>query len=269
MNDLPTAITRPPAVSGLFYPDDPVELRANIDGFIDRVSRRNRAPSPPVAMIVPHAGYIYSGAVAASAYAELRDWVSSYRRVVLIGPAHRVAFQGIALPDVEVFASPLAEMQLDLQAVQELLSLPFVAQNECAHAAEHSLEVQLPFLQTVLADVLLVPLLVGDCTAEMLDAALELVVDADTLVVVSSDLSHYQPYAVAQALDTETCASIVRGSPSIDHQHACGATAVNGLAIYAQRHHWSAELLDLRNSGDTAGSRDQVVGYASLVYRHG
>jgi AmmeMemoRadiSam system protein B len=221
----------------------------------------------PKAIVVPHAGYMYSGSTAALAYAHLAASRSVIRRVVLLGPAHRVAVRGLALPGVDVFATPLGEIALDQQAIKAISHLPQVVVSAAAHAQEHSLEVQLPFLQAVLDDFKLVPLVVGDATpAEVAQVLETLWGGPETLLVISSDLSHYLPYRVAQAIDQGTVQHILNLNGSLTHNQACGATPVNGLLLAASKHHLQAQFLGLCNSGDTAGDKDLVVGYASIAF---
>src|SRR5271169_41855 len=194
--------TRPTAVAGMFYPDEADTLSRNIHAMLSAADKFEFAPK---ALVVPHAGYIYSGAIAASGYAALKNIASRIRRVVLLGPTHRVAVNGLALPGVDAFSSPLGEVPLDTEAVQRIAQLPQVSVNAKAHAQEHSLEVQLPFLQTVLHDFKLLPLAVGMATAEEVSEVLELVWGGDeTLIVISSDLSHYLPYDMARRVDSAT-----------------------------------------------------------------
>ncbi len=255
---------RSPAVAGLFYPADARQLEQEIKQLLVTVQLYDLKPK---ALIVPHAGYIYSGAIAASAYASLSAAATTIRRVVLLGPAHRVAVQGLALPGVDVFETPLGNVKLDQELVTAIAHLPQVTINREAHALEHSLEVQLPFLQSVLGDFTLLPLAVGWATAKEVADVLEwLWGGEETLIVISSDLSHYLPYAAAQRMDSETVQAILQLRQPIAHDHACGSVAVNGLIIAAQNHHLTPHLLDLRNSGDTAGSRDRVVGYAAIGF---
>ena len=256
---------RPPAVAGMFYPADPAQLGHDLDAMLKRVS----APEPPVpkAIIAPHAGYIYSGPVAATVYATLRPARETITRVVLLGPTHRVAVRGLALPDADGFATPLGTVEIDVEAAARLRRLAHVTVSAAAHALEHSLEVHLPFLQKVLARFRLVPLAVGHASPEQVAEVLDAVWGgAETLIVISSDLSHYLPYGEAQATDRRTCDSILRLSTSIAHDQACGATPVSGLALAAQRRGLVSRLLDLRNSGDTAGDKRKVVGYASFAF---
>lgn len=256
---------RHPAVAGLFYPSDQAALAAQVDSMLKAV--RVTVPSPK-ALIVPHAGYSYSGPVAASGYASLRGLAGRVRRVVLLGPVHRVPVRGLALPGVEAFATPLGIVPVDAAAVSELAALPQVTVSAAAHAAEHSLEVHLPFLQQVFGDFSLVPLAVGDATPAQVAEVLErLWGGPETLLVVSSDLSHYLPYEAARRADRATLERILELQPVLDHQQACGATPINGLLVCARRHGLTPRLLDLRNSGDTAGDRQRVVGYVSVAFQ--
>jgi len=258
--------TRPAAVAGTFYPASTAELRRQIDELL--AAPRVAAGPAPKALIAPHAGYVYSGPIAASAYAQLSPQRDRIRRVVLLGPVHRVPIRGLALPGVQRFATPLGEVALDADAIASLRGLPQVIESPLAHAAEHSLEVHLPFLQRLLGDFLLVPLVVGDATAEEVAEVLERLWGGDeTLIVVSSDLSHYLPYDTARHVDSGTIDHLLRLEAKLDHEQACGATPINGLLLAARRKGLTAELLDLRNSGDTAGDRRRVVGYAAVALR--
>ncbi|HLY95701.1 MAG: AmmeMemoRadiSam system protein B [Sideroxydans sp.] len=255
---------RPSAVAGMFYPSDPRQLAREIQEFLAAARPQSLKPK---ALIAPHAGYIYSGAIAASAYATLKDIAPRIRRVVLLGPTHRIAVRGLALPDANAFDTPLGRVELDVDAMHTIAHLPQVVVSSGAHAMEHSLEVQLPFLQSVLSDFTLLPLAVGMATADEVAEVLETLWGGDeTLIVVSSDLSHYLPYAAAQAADRKTADKILSLHQPIDHEQACGGTPISGLIVAARRHNLKPNLLDLRNSGDTAGSQDQVVGYAAFAF---
>jgi AmmeMemoRadiSam system protein B len=226
-----------------------------------------RGRATPKALIAPHAGYAYSGAVAASAYARLRGGATGIRRVVLIGPAHRAWVNGIAAPGAEAFDTPLGRVPVDTGSLQTLTALPRVRENAAAHAHEHALEVQLPFLQTLCGAFTLVPLLAGAASTAEVAAALDALWGGEeTLVVVSSDLSHYHPYAEAQAIDARTVAAIAQGGRDITTDEACGAVPINGLLRCASERGLVPELLDLRNSGDTAGDHSSVVGYAAFAF---
>ena len=258
---------RPAAVAGMFYPDNPVQLKHVIADLLANV-KRDAAPPVPKALIVPHAGYIYSGPVAASAYARLEALRGRIRRVVLLGPAHRVYVRGLALPEAERFATPLGEVQLDREGMQLLAGLPQVIRSAAAHQMEHSLEVQLPFLQQVLGDFQLLPLAVGEATAAEVAEVLEAVWGGDeTLIVISSDLSHFLPDALARKVDGGTVDAILALNSHLNHEQACGATPINGLLLAARRHGLHPVALDVRNSSDTAGDPDRVVGYAAFAFQ--
>ena len=259
---------RAAAVAGLFYPEAPPALAADVRAHLAAAKTPGSAPGDaPKAIIVPHAGYIYSGAIAGHGYARLAAARDAIHRVVLFGPAHRALVRGLALPSVRAFATPLGEVELDGEAAALALTLPQVVCDDAAHAREHSLEVQLPFLQRTLEDFRIVPFAVGDATPREVAEVIELLWGGpETLIVVSSDLSHYQRYADARATDRATADAILALSPELDHQQACGATPINGLLIAARRHRLRPELLDLRNSGDTAGDKSRVVGYASFAF---
>jgi len=253
---------RPAAVSGLFYPANPDELREQITDFLGSASARSEHP---LALIVPHAGYIYSGPIAASAYINLRPLKNKIQRVVLLGPSHRVRFRGLATSNASFFTTPLGDIKLDVNATQQLNQLPQVHPLDAAHAQEHSLEVQLPFLQEVLGEFELIPIVVGDATSSEVAEVIDMVwQDKDTLVVISSDLSHYHDYLAAQKMDQHTCSAIESLNPdAIAVDDACGRNPVKGLLTIAQQRNLKVHTLDLRNSGDTAGDRNQVVGYGA------
>lgn len=253
---------RPPAVAGTFYPADTAVLAHVVDAYLKSAHHFDLTPK---ALIVPHAGYIYSGAIAATAYATLS--ANRIRRVVLLGPTHRVAVRGLALPCASAFDTPMGRVMIDTDAVQSISRLPQVVTSERAHAQEHALEVQLPFLQSVLKEFTVVPLAVGMASAEEVAEVLEsLWGGEETLIVISSDLSHYLPYAVSQKVDRETVQAILDLRQPIPHDRACGGTPVSGLILAARRHYLTPHLLDLKNSGDTSGSRNQVVGYAAMAF---
>jgi len=257
---------RTPAVAGQFYPADPAQLHAQVQQFLSQVEPP--VESPPKAIIVPHAGYIYSGPVAASAYARLKAARDSISRVVLLGPSHRVGFRGIAASAMRAFATPLGQISVDQAAVEQVQSLPEVGILEQAHAQEHSLEVHLPFLQEVLGDFSLVPLVVGDASPTEVGAVLEALWGGpETLIVISSDLSHYHDYQTARQMDNATSQAIeALRFEAIGYEQACGRNPVNGLLWVARRKNLHSETIDLRNSGDTAGPRHQVVGYGAYVF---
>jgi AmmeMemoRadiSam system protein B len=257
---------RAPAVAGSFYPRDALELQADVRRYV--AGARGTTASPPKALIAPHAGYLYSGPIAGSAFSPLASQRGRVTRVVVMGPAHRVAFAGLALPEVGGFATPLGLMRVDDAARTALLGLPQVLASDRAHAGEHSLEVELPFVQVVLGDVSIVPILVGDATDTCAAEALELVWGGpETCVVISSDLSHYHPYTTAVRLDHDCAQAIERLSPAdIGEEHACGRVGVRALLLVARARGLRAMALDVRNSGDTTGTRDRVVGYGAFCF---
>ena len=256
---------RPAAVAGTFYPTSAATLEDVVSRMLTAAPRS--AQPIAIAVIVPHAGYVYSGPVAASIYAQLKKQHEHIRRVVLLGPAHRVGFDGLALPGCTAFATPLGNVPLDLKAMSAIRSMKQVHINALAHAEEHSIEVQLPFLQTVFEDFSLVPLLVGQASPEDVAEVIEGLWGGDeTLIVVSSDLSHYLDYPTARRIDAHTARHIVDLEPTVHPQEACGASPVNGLLVAARRHGLQARLIDLRNSGDTAGDKHRVVGYGAFAF---
>jgi AmmeMemoRadiSam system protein B len=295
---------RPTAVAGLFYPAAPAALRALVEELLAEADRRaagsgrlrpaGTGNGATKAIIAPHAGYSYSGPIAGSAFAALSPGIGApsaapptspagtsptpgpaardgavVRRVVLLGPSHRVAFRGLALPDSESFSTPLGQVPLDFDAIADVARLPQVLVRPDAHAAEHSLEVELPFLQVLLGDFRLVPLVVGDAAPEDVAEVLDLLWGGgETVVVVSSDLSHYLPAAAAERTDRATAARIGALAGPLDPREACGAMPINGLLVAARRRGLVARLLDLRHSGDTSGDRDRVVGYGAWAFDH-
>ena len=258
-------LIREPAVAGQFYPGDKEELGRTVEILLDAV--RGAEGEAPKALIVPHAGYVYSGPVAATAYARLRPFHDRYKRVVLLGPCHRVPVRGAGLSGADVFRTPLGDIPLNKIAIA-CIDSPIAQVFDESHEFEHSLEVHLPFLQSVLGAFSLVPIVVGNTQPEYVaDLLDQLWGGPETLIVISSDLSHYLDYDRACAIDAETCRSIedldIRG---IDHDSACGAMPIAGMLIAAKRHHLKVSSLDLRNSGDTAGDRRHVVGYGSWMF---
>ncbi|MCG6940171.1 MAG: AmmeMemoRadiSam system protein B [Thiohalocapsa sp.] len=261
---------RRPAVAGLFYPSDAGDLRGLVADLLAAAAPADAAREhqmQPKALIAPHAGYIYSGPIAASAYAQLTR-PETIRRVLLLGPAHRLPFRGIAVPAAEAFATPLGTVPVDRDAIAAIADLPQVGALDAAFDGEHCLEVQLPFLQALLSDFRVVPLLVGDAAGDEVAEVLErLWGGPETLIVISSDLSHYLDYDSARAIDARTSEAICALRPAaIASRQACGRHPIAGLLTAAQRHHLHAEQLDLRNSGDTAGPRDRVVGYGAYAF---
>ncbi len=256
---------RPPAVAGTFYSNVPGRLHQDVTGYLEAAKVSVKAV--PKAVIAPHAGYVYSGPIAGSAFAPLMHQ-SAVRRVIVLGPSHRVAFQGLALPRAVGFATPLGVVPVDAEVVTTLATLPQVKIFDAAHANEHALEVELPFLQTILGEFKFVPLVVGDASDAEVGEVVELLWGGpETLFVISSDLSHYLDYATAKELDAQTARAIERLCPEdIGGQQACGRIPIRGLLWAARQRRMSATTLDLRSSGDTAGSRDQVVGYGAFAF---
>lgn len=254
---------RRPAVAGQFYPAEAPRLRRLVEQYLEEAAENGNLPR---AIIAPHAGYVYSGPIAGSAYARLRSGREKMRRVLLLGPAHRVPVRGLAASSADAFATPFGEVPLDRDAIHRLLELSQVHLQDAAHAPEHGLEVHLPFLQIVLADFRLVPLVVGEVApAAVAEVLAQFAGDPHTLIVVSSDLSHYQDYDRACHLDRQTSNAIEHLRPLAAGQ-ACGRHAINGLLHLAREQGWQAQTIDLRNSGDTAGPRHQVVGYGAYLF---
>lgn len=256
---------RAPAVAGTFYPEEARHLRAAVHACLSGPHRPGR---PPKAIIAPHAGYEYSGPIAGSAYALVAAGRDTVSRVVLIGPSHRVAFRGLAIPSATHFRTPLGEVPIDHEATARLLARSRAQVLDAAHRQEHSLEVHLPFLQEVLGDFVLVPMVAGAASPADVGEALEEVWGGpETLVVVSSDLSHFHDYATARRLDAATSAAIAALQlEAIDDEDACGSVPVRGLLWVARRRGMQARVLDVRSSGDTAGPPDRVVGYGAYAF---
>lgn len=257
---------RPPAVAGMFYPADPEELRQMVERFLADAGRYHG--TVPKAIVAPHAGYIYSGPIAASAYARIAPARDVIQRVILFGPAHRVPFVGLATSSASGFETPIGVVPLDREAVKTALTSRNVRILDHAHAQEHSLEVQLPFLQVTLAHFQLVPFAVGDATPEEVAEVMErLWGGPETLIVVSSDLSHYHDYRTARAMDEQTSRAIEQLDPDgLDYESACGRLPIAGLLLMAKKLGLRATTVDLRSSGDTAGPRSEVVGYGAYVF---
>jgi AmmeMemoRadiSam system protein B len=265
------ATVRPPAVAGTFYPDDPGKLSGMVEGFLrDGAPGNGEGPpkaSVPKAVIAPHAGYVYSGPIAGSAFRAIAALAETIERVVLLGPAHFLPIRGLALPGHSSFATPLGTVRIEPEGAQASLRLPQVRLIPEAHTREHSLEVELPFLQSLLGEFVLVPLAVGDASGEEVAEVLDrLWGGPETLIVISSDLSHYLPYEAARRADRATADEILALGGPLDPRQACGAVPINGLLEAARGRGLVPELLDLRNSADTAGEPSRVVGYGAFVF---
>ena len=267
---------RPAAVAGLFYPGDPNELQGTVEGFLHQARVGEVAGQSEVdltlahrglrALIVPHAGYVYSGATAALAYLLAQALAETVRHVIIVGPAHRVGIRGVALPEAAGFATPLGVVPLWEAGVEIARAQPLVVESAVVHAEEHSLEVQLPFLQTVLPGADILPLAVGWVDPSIVSCLLDALWGQDTLVVVSSDLSHYHPWSQARLVDAATVRQICDLDPEIGHEQACGATGVAALCLAGRERALRPQLLGSCNSGDTAGDKSRVVGYAAFAF---
>jgi MEMO1 family protein len=266
----PTASIRPAAVAGAFYPGDAAQLAAEVGELLDGVENFEPRLGFPKALIVPHAGYVYSGPVAARAYDELAGARGIVKRVVLIGPSHFVSGRGLALPECDAFETPLGRIPLDAAGIAALADLKQVVRSAAAHAHEHSLEVQLPFLQKMLGDFSLVPIAAGSALTEEVAEVIErLWGGPETLIVISTDMSHYHDYEEARRIDAATLERIGSFAADLNYEEACGATGLNGLLAVARKKGLAIKLLSACNSGDTAGPRTRVVGYSSFALYEG
>ena len=270
----PAARVREPAVAGRFYPGRARALAHTVDALLAAAPAATSSAATasfPKAIVVPHAGYEFSAPIAASAYARLAPARATVRRVILLGPAHRVPLDGLAAPTADILRTPLGDVPVDIEARAIVAARPRVAIDDAPHAGEHSLEVHLPFLQRTFAAFSVLPLVVGIATAEAIAAVLDAVWGGrETLIVVSSDLSHYEPHDHATAHDIRTVDAILAGRiDAIGIRDACGRFPLRGLVLAAARHGLRPELLDRRTSGDTAGPRDRVVGYAAIAFSEG
>jgi len=256
---------RPAAVAGAFYPGNPEQLAHEVDALLAHAANHHVRPK---ALIVPHAGYIYSGPIAASAYAAVAAMRPRPTKVILLGPSHHVGFKGLALPGADALATPLGQIEVDKELVERVRHFPLVGESHLAHRREHSLEVQLPFLQRALGTFTVLPLVVGVVGPKEVARVLDAVWGGpETLIVVSSDLSHYLPFEQARVIDAHTAERIgALDGTELASEQACGAEPVRGLLVAAREHHLTAQLLDLRNSGETAGDRERVVGYGAFAF---
>lgn len=257
--------TRPAAVADMFYPGDPAILRSDIRSYLAAVTPTT---SIPKAIICPHAGYIYSGPTAAHAFAQLQQAKDRIKRVVLLGPCHRVALIGLAVSSADYFETPLGKMPLDRDAIEQILKFRQVQEFDETHQHEHSLEVQLPFLQEILDDFSIVPIVVGDTSPQEVAEIIESLWGGDeTLIVISSDLSHFHDYTTAKAIDSKTTKAIEAFNyDAIHHDNACGRNPMNGLLEIAKKRNMRVTTLDTCNSGDITGTRDRVVGYGAWMF---
>ncbi|MEX2489250.1 MAG: AmmeMemoRadiSam system protein B [Pseudomonadales bacterium] len=256
---------REPAVAGAFYSANGQELSKSVHEMLQAATRA-RGESPPKAIIAPHAGHMFSGPVAAEVYARLVDARDTITRVVLLGPSHRVPFRGIAATTAGTYRTPLGDIPVDSETLATLTGIKGVGYLDEAHTHEHSLEVHLPFLQEILGTFTLVPLVVGDAPKEDVARVLETLWGGpETLIIISSDLSHYHPYDEARILDANTSKKILQLDASLVGEEACGCRPINGLLHLAKQRGMSIQEIDIRNSGDTAGPRDRVVGYGAYT----
>jgi AmmeMemoRadiSam system protein B/AmmeMemoRadiSam system protein A len=261
---------RQPAVAGFFYPDDAAKLTAEVRKYLAEADAKIAAKpaSVPKAIIAPHAGYVYSGLTAAAAYRTLAPARGIIKRVVMMGPCHRVAVRGLALPGAAVFRTPLGDVPVDQEAVSAIRALPGVEISDATHKDDHALEVHLPFLQVVLGDFKIVPMIVGGASPDDVARVLETLWGGpETLILISSDLSHYLPYDAARAIDDTTRQAIEQFDlEAFSDNSACGRHSIKGLLQVAQKKGLSVSTADVRNSGDTAGPKDRVVGYGSWLF---
>ena len=257
-------VTRTAAVAGMFYPDDKECLLTELSGLIS--SQSEREGTPPSLLVVPHAGYQYSGTVAAQAYKQITDW-SYYERVLLLGPSHRVPLRGMALSDADKFSSPLGELNLDTELIAELNSKDLAAYNSAAHELEHSLEVQLPFLQFLNCDLPIIPVVVGVAPRDEVASLIRIVEQSyRILVIVSTDLSHFHSFEEACDIDRKTIDEILQLDSTIIPEQACGCFALNGALSWWAEKHRKIQLIEYKNSGDVPvfGDKSRVVGYAAF-----
>ncbi len=260
-------ILREPVVAGSFYPANASQLSTMIDQFLD-LAKNRRSQKPPKAVISPHAGYIYSGAIAASVFVTIDQFRDQYSRVVVMGPSHRIGFRGVAYCRADVFKTPLGHIPVDMEALKELEKQNLILRNDSAHLQEHSLEVQLPFLQKTLDEFTLIPLVVGESSSAEVSEIIEALWGGDeTLFVISSDLSHYLAYEAAVSRDQKTSNAILHFEyQKLEYGDACGRNPIKGLLRSASQHHLHPTLIDYRNSGDTAGDKTRVVGYGAYLF---
>lgn len=257
---------RPPALAGQFYPAGAAALAAELQDLLEASPEEPIGPGFPKMLVAPHAGYIYSGGIAAEAYDLWQPARGVARRVVILCPCHRVPVPGMALSGARAFATPLGRLPVDLEAQSAIADLPGVVEMPAAHEREHAIEVHLPFIQKVLGEVAIVPVVVGGARPETVAEAIErLWGGAETLFLISTDLSHFHSYEDARRIDAATIAAVLRGEAALDSHQACGAIPLAGAILAARRRGLRPELIAACNSGDTAGGRDRVVGYAAFA----
>jgi len=254
---------RYPAVAGSFYDKSPESLQCQLDTWL---CSEPDTESHIRALIVPHAGYIYSGKVAAKAFRYLKSQADRIHRVILVGPSHRFYFTGCALPSADFFATPLGKIPIDTESIDQIRNIDDIEVSDQVHALEHCLEVQLPFLQTCLKQFTLLPILTSNVSpvtvAKLIDSLWQ---DENTLLVISSDLSHFHSYSEAKNIDRNTCSLIEHYEPSLSPEQACGSTGINTLLLLAKQRGYQLTRMELKNSGDTAGDKERVVGYVSYL----
>lgn len=254
------------AVAGYFYPSNKEILIKQIKNFLENATLKFNYT--PYALICPHAGYVYSGPIAGFSYKTLLPNKKNYKNIIILGPSHFEYVNGIAYISAEYFETPLGNAKVDLETLEKIKKLDFLVQNEDAHKKEHSIEVQIPFIQYIFQnDIPILPLAFGKISPEKIKILLETIWNPETLIIISSDLSHYYDYDTAKKLDKQTSDAILNlDSDAIQYEQACGRIGIQGLLMFAKEKNWKAYLLDLRNSGDTSGSKTQVVGYGAWSF---
>ena len=252
-------------VAGMFYPGEEASLRQMVDGFIQKALSFDLRPR---AIIAPHAGYIYSGSIAGTAYKTIAAVRDQIENVIIMSPAHRFYLRGIALHMADAFATPLGNIPVNIGIVKKIKQFSSVQWEERSFIQEHGLETHLPFIQRAFKPgIKIVPMIVGECqeseVAEILESVWE---DPRNFVIISSDLSHFHSYADAKKLDRNTVDLIQNlDSQSLDTEFACGHYPICGLLNLARNRKLKIKALDIRSSGDTAGSKESVVGYGSFA----
>ena len=255
---------REAAVAGIFYPADVYQLKNDINGYLQHITDNNSGK--PKILITPHAGYKYSAQVAASAFAKLRPFKDKIKKVFLLGPSHRVYVNGVALPKEKSFKTPLGIIKVDSDIVEQISKTKPFKFKSTAHKNEHSLEVSLPFLQVVLGNFEIIPMLYGEANPHEIAQTIQPYLERDdSILIVSADLSHYLDYSTAKKVDEQTANNIKEGK-TVDHHQSCGATAINTALIMAQNFGLVPQMLNMANSGDVIGDKDSVVGYGAWSF---